>query len=252
VIKRTHTPSKCPLSREEENQLVEAAKGGDAVAFDRLWETFKYMGLRVVIARCRFGFTNDERDQVIRISLWDAVRKFDPSRRIRFGTYVFNWFRQGANRLLDNEGCRIIRVPRTQATTTSRTGCKRKYLDRTTDAKRRMREAAIFSLSTEAKSGRPRHEGVSSRDQLEVWEEVDTKLEVEATHARLRLVLSERSVSILERRASGMTLRAIAESEGITHERVKQIQVNAIIKLQRRYPSLLRCTSRRNSSRRAV
>ena len=98
------------LSRDEEVELSDRAKAGDARARQTLIE--KYLRLVVSVAeRYRgMGLPFEDLIQEGNMGLMKAVGKFDPSRGFRFSTYATWWIGQAGQRAVADKG-RTIRLP---------------------------------------------------------------------------------------------------------------------------------------------
>jgi len=98
------------LTEEEERQLARRCAGGDEEAIRQMVNT----NLRLVVSVAR-EYTNRgvplmDLIQEGSIGLLTAARKFDHRLDYRFSTYATKWIRQGISRYLMNHGA-LIRVP---------------------------------------------------------------------------------------------------------------------------------------------
>lgn len=206
--------SKCSLSREEENQLIGLVRAGDSDALSELYEVNREFGLRIVMGRCRYRFDESEREQLVWISVWQAAMRFDTTVGTRFTTYLKFCFVNNANRTLEAEG-RTIRIPNV-AKSNSRENVREK---------RRMANGVHNWESIEAEDKR----------QVPVWEEVHLKFERESRLEFVRSNLDGKNLRIFDGLMDGRLMRDVGKSEGVTYQRVQQVKMAAVAKLQKAY-----------------
>jgi RNA polymerase nonessential primary-like sigma factor len=98
------------LDAEAERTLARAARSGDAIARQRLIEA----NLRLVVAAARGhvgrGLSFADLIAEGNLGLIRAVERFDPERGFRFSTYASWWIRQAIGRALLDHG-RLVRLP---------------------------------------------------------------------------------------------------------------------------------------------
>jgi RNA polymerase primary sigma factor len=98
------------LTHAEELNLSRRAKAGDRKARQRLIEK----NLRLVVSVAKkyrgYGLPFEDLIQEGNIGLMKAVEKFDPDRGFRFSTYATWWIRQAVQRAVADKG-RTIRIP---------------------------------------------------------------------------------------------------------------------------------------------
>lgn len=98
------------LDADEEHRVARAARDGDAAARQRLIEA----NLRLVVAAARGyagrGLALSDLIAEGNLGLLRAVSRFDPERGFRFSTYATWWIRQAIEQALLEQG-RIVRLP---------------------------------------------------------------------------------------------------------------------------------------------
>ena len=244
------------LSAEEEWALAERVQAGDGEARRRLIEA--NLRLVVTVARSYVGRGVPLLDLIEEgnIGLIRAVEKFEPERRLRFSTYAMWWIRQGVQHALSHQG-RTVRIPvhvlrelaqvlRANRELTAQRG-RAPSLDelalavgkRTQDVAELFRvsehissldaplsegddRALIEQVVDEDDAGAPGRVEAADGGQLQVW--------LAALNPRQRLVIERRFGLNAEPMQS---LAEIAREFGITRERVRQIQEEAIKRLRK-------------------
>jgi RNA polymerase sigma-32 factor len=81
------------LSPDEERELALRSAAGDTAAADRLVQTHLRLVFKVARSYHRFGLPANDLIQEGTIGLIQAVRKFNPDRDARLGTYAMWWVR---------------------------------------------------------------------------------------------------------------------------------------------------------------
>lgn len=208
------------LTADEEIALGRRVRAGDEAAFHELVErNLPLVGWQ--INRRRRGGDRDDLEQAGRIGLMVAARRYDPERGIRFATYAVWWI----VRYLNDESREraLIRRP--------------KYLDSPHGSHGNGAGPECLAASERAKRltlGFERDDLLLVADDRRVspLEEVDRAEQVE----QLRLVLERLphpQAYVLTKRAGldeegRLGLGAIGERLGLTKERVRQIEEDAI------------------------
>ncbi len=244
------------LSREEEGELARRSAAGDREARDRLVEA--NLGLVVTIARRFLGRGLDLEDLVGEgtIGLIRASARFDPGLGTRFGTYAGHWVHQAIREALCQTGS-AIRLPEGMVGLLKRWREAEWALGRDLGRQPSFDEVAAALGLTESRrahveralrAGRvratgPSEEGqsidemVPSTDGTPVQERLESE-EERAMAWRLIAGLEPRERTIVTLRfgleeESPQTLEQIGRRLGLTRERVRQLEADALRKLGR-------------------
>ena len=243
------------LSPEEERDLARRSAQGDEDAIRCLVDS----NLRLVVSVAREyvgrGVTLLDLIQEGSIGLLVAAKKFDYTLDLRFSTYATKWIRQGVTRCLMNHGC-MIRVPLHTAERIRKVTQAQKELLQEQEREPTIAQIAQRTEIPESKVAellRLRPE-VCSLD-VPAGEDEDTlgmlledirapqpqeelvRRELERMLRQLLSALNERQSRVLRLR-SGMedgvchSLEQVGKLLGISKERARQIERQAINKLQ--------------------
>lgn len=195
-----------PLSPEEEKEYINKMKNSDEEARNILIER----NLRLVahISK-KYSTTNIDQDDLISIGsigLIKAINSFDDSKNIRLATY--------AARCIDNE---ILMFIRTSKKTKSEV-----FLNESIGKDKDDNEITLLD--------------VIEKEEMCVDDEIDLRLKVKELYNKMKQVLKEREINILNLRfgLNGIkprTQHEIASMMGISRSYVSRIETKAINKL---------------------
>ena len=246
-----------PLSAEEEKELGRRIQGGDSEALRHLVEA----NLRFVVAYAkRFRHSRVSLLDLINegnIGLIQAAKKFNPDKNVKFITYAVWWIRQAILHALSEHGA-TFRLPQKQANILYRIERSREALGRELSRPPNEDELAE-EVGMEAEEVRlllSSNQNLLSLNQpvdqegeaefgdlLEQYVVPDTDEEMlrhsfEQTLEEALSELSDKERQILSLRFGleddrPRTLREIGDMLGISRERVRQIENQALTKLRR-------------------
>jgi RNA polymerase nonessential primary-like sigma factor len=244
------------LTATEELEMARRVKQGDFAARQEMVER----NLRLVVSIARHymnrGLPLLDLIEEGNLGLMHALDKFDPERGFRFSTYASWWIRQSVERAIINQG-RLVRLPVHLVREINAI-----YRHRRQFAAKHAREPSLQELavligrpSDEIKTLLQRGEQTRSLDQpaesgsthtlgeMMPDEQGDDPHESLASSESVTLLLAwvdmlpERQRQVIERRyglrgGEPETLEAIAADLQLTRERVRQIQSEALVRLQ--------------------
>jgi RNA polymerase primary sigma factor len=244
------------LKASEERELAALVREGDKAAYDRMVES----NLRLVVSIAKYyanrGLDLPDLVQEGNLGLMHAVTKYDGRKGYRFSTYATWWIKQAIRRAIVNK-TRTIRIPaylieiigrarRTRPRLSVELGRDPTDLEvaqalgmiepkRLSVFRRAMKadSESVGSLDTfvdihEDSQDSGREAIVEDASRKETLKNLQAALKV--LSSRERLILSKRFGLVGEEEE---TLREIGAEIGLTRERVRQIQEEALNKLSR-------------------
>ncbi len=243
------------LTPEQEIELSTRVQQGDLEAREHMIRA----NLRLVVSIAKNyvnrGLTFMDLIEEGNIGLLKAVEKFDPAAGCRFSTYATWWIKQGIRRALVNT-VKTVRVPSYMSEIVSRwkaTALELNYrLGRAPTSAEIAEELELpennwdvvrdtvtansqptYSMNEDASSVFT--ESLEDTRTKQPDEEIFTNLEIKRLHELLGAI-DEREAKILRMRyglddGKAMTLKAIGERIGLTRERVRQMEQDALRKL---------------------
>ena len=252
------------LSAAEEVELAKRLEGGDRAARERLINS----NLRLVVSIAK-RYWRPRAPQELPLldliqegvlGLMHAVERYDWRLGHRFSTYASWWIRHAVRRAIANKA-RVIRIPVSVAERERKVARAEQALAaglgrQPTDAEvaraaklplakvREAHEAARTVVSLEAPVGREAQATLGElvpAEAPELAEELHLSLRADALHAALERavrVLPEREREVVRLRygidgGEPMTLEEIGRRFGLTRERIRQIEVEALKRLAR-------------------
>ncbi len=219
----TRTNYKHTLTREEEVSLHARMVRGDQDAFAQLCESVMPWGVQVAKETLqKRGIAIEGIEELMSIAgmgIVKAVLKFDPRKNCRLTTYARAWVVNVAS--LDAHNRRLIRIPIYLMFRSTLNHPSREQADR-------IRDAGFLSLSSDE-----RHDGdLSGLHELSYTPDPGPNLSCGELPAKVQVALaklpSSQAYVLQARFMRQQTLSAIGEELGLTRERIRQIEVQAL------------------------
>ena len=246
------------LTAAEEVKYARRIRDGDETARHRMIESNLRLVVKIARRYCNRGLPLLDLIEEGNLGLIHAVKKFDPERGFRFSTYATWWIRQTIERAIMNQA-RTVRLPihvikdinaclraartlRQQQPRPPRPADIARHLGRDVADVERLLELHERAMIGSTTKGNPEDERTPLESIPERREaEPAQRAQREGVNAILDhwvFRLSDKQRAVVERRFGlhgyrRLTLEEIGREIGVTRERVRQIQLDALASLRK-------------------
>jgi RNA polymerase nonessential primary-like sigma factor len=245
------------LSAEQERELARRVREGDFAARQKMIERNLRLVVNIAKHYLNRGIPLLDLVEEGNLGLIHALEKFDPARGFRFSTYATWWIRQNIERAIMNQS-RTIRLPvhvvkelnqvlrtlrglESAGTTEAKAEEIAQLLERSVVDVRRILALNEHTASLDAPLDVDPNLsiGESLADDQALTPEAQIQIAEMETLVREWIdLLGDKQRMVIERRyglngCEVQTLEALAEDLGLTRERVRQIQIEALTQLRR-------------------
>ncbi|MFN3411452.1 MAG: sigma-70 family RNA polymerase sigma factor [Exilispira sp.] len=225
------------LTDFELNSLINSAKKGDNLSFEKILDIFKPI---INYLASRFEINPSYKEDLIQegiIGLYHAVNKYDSEKSNNFGMYAYFWIKQAISRMADKSSS-LIRIPIRKFQKIRKL---KKYKQLKNENYNELVDCnfSFISLDNDNKNidDLPLSEKIPTNDNP--VEHIENLLNYEDFNYLLSQ-LNERERDIIEKRYGlttyiPLTLKEIAHQYKLTSESIRKIEIQALNKMKKTF-----------------